>query len=200
MMHATNRSESRPDERLARTLERIEHRLSVIEQRLLPLETLGTRIPQALAVLTDTFDDHVDALSQRGIDVEERRQLLLRIFERLTAPEALVAVQELLKHVDTIATLLDSGVLDPGPVRMVARAGQALATAAETEGRERVGAFGLLRALGDPDVQRAAGLAIRFAQALGSDTQPEEMRARLQHARTSSPRLPQDTKGMEVQS
>ena len=50
------------------------------------------------------------------------------------------------------------GVLDPAPVAIVAKAGQALAAAADRE-PTRAGMFGALRALRDADVQRALGFA-----------------------------------------
>ncbi|MGD8862518.1 MAG: DUF1641 domain-containing protein [Myxococcales bacterium] len=48
------------------------------------------------------------------------------------------------------------------------RIGRALTEALPPDGHtERLGLFGLLRALSDPDVQRTTGMAIRFAQRFG---------------------------------
>lgn len=239
MQSDTIRSESPQSAGVLAALERIEARLSALEERLAPLETLTRQAPGAaaalgdtlddwadraaargidleqrltsvtrllerlsdpatvsllerglslaeqapnvIAALADTFDQHADALAERGVDLEQRRAQVLGTLERLTSPEVLGGLQALLKHTEALAVLLDSGMLAEGALRVTAQAGHALAAAAETDGLERVGAFGLLRAMGEPDVQRATALAVRFARALGRDIErgatPEQLAA-----------------------
>ncbi len=66
--------------------------------------------------------------------------------------------------------LLDSGVFHPDTVKLVGEAGDAFVASRETlrQSPKPVGLFGLLRALRDPDVQRAAGLIVEFGRRFGS--------------------------------
>ncbi len=65
--------------------------------------------------------------------------------------------------------LLDSGVFHPDTVRLVGEAGDAFVASREAlrQSPKPVGLFGLLRALRDPDVQRAAGLIVEFGRRFG---------------------------------
>lgn len=83
----------------------------------------------------------------------------IEIIERL-AP--FVASQE-------FDALLSSGVFQPATVKLVGQAGDAfVASYAESRvSQQRFGLRGLLGALRDPDVQRAAGLIVAFARRFG---------------------------------
>ena len=63
--------------------------------------------------------------------------------------------------------LLDSGLLDEGALTMAAKAGDALVQT-EAAGADALGMWGLFRALGEPEVQKAAGFGVAFARRLGS--------------------------------
>lgn len=149
-------------------LERIERRLARLEDFADGANTVVKQAPPMMATVMDSVDGLVKRLADDGIDVDERMRVVLRVAERLTAPEALEAVVALLDKVDVLKTLLDAGVLDEGPVKIVASAGKALAAAA-SETPTSAGAWGAFRALGDPDVQRAVGFALRVAKILGRD-------------------------------
>jgi hypothetical protein len=127
--------------------------------------------PNALAMLVDVFDEHSGALRDRGVDLEERLASVASLIEKLTAPGAIAVLSSLLEHLPSLDRLLGSGVLGAGPVEIVGRAGQAL-TEAQRLAVRPVGAFGLLRALSDADVQHALGFAVAFARALGRSLQP----------------------------
>ena len=137
-------------------LERVEASLARIEAVTRRLATLEARLPDAIAVATDTLDALISRAAERGVDVDERLALILRAAERLTSREALVGLE----------AALDSGMLDASAVSVLGKVGRAL-TEVATEPPRPVGALGLLRALRDPDVQRAVGLAIAVARALG---------------------------------
>lgn len=62
--------------------------------------------------------------------------------------------------------LLDSGALDPQAIEVIAGASRAL-VATRGSAVDPVGAFGMLKAMGDPDVQRATGFALAFARQFG---------------------------------
>lgn len=66
--------------------------------------------------------------------------------------------------------LLDSGVFHPDTVQLVGEAGDAFVASREAlrQSPKPVGLFGLLRALRDPDVQRAASLIVEFGRRFGS--------------------------------
>ena len=65
--------------------------------------------------------------------------------------------------------LLDSGVFDPETVRLVGEAGDAFVASRKElrQSPKAVGVFGLLKALRDPDVQRAAALIVEFGRRFG---------------------------------
>jgi uncharacterized protein YjgD (DUF1641 family) len=69
--------------------------------------------------------------------------------------------------------LLNSGVFHTSTVALVGRAGDAFAESyAESRRSERkLGLIGILRALNDPDVQRAAALVINFGKRFGRTIQ-----------------------------
>jgi uncharacterized protein YjgD (DUF1641 family) len=123
-------------------------------------------VPAHTAILVDTADHLLARIQSSGIDLDERARVLIQVAERLTAPEALEAVQALLARLGAIRTVLESGILDPSAVRVVARAGRALSAAAAAEPAP-VGAWGALRAVGEPAVQQALGFLLRVARDFG---------------------------------
>jgi hypothetical protein len=66
--------------------------------------------------------------------------------------------------------LLSSGVFHPHTVEVVGQAGDAFAeTYEETRRKPKLlNIFGMLRSLGDPDIQRAAGLVVAFGKKFGA--------------------------------
>jgi sulfide:quinone oxidoreductase len=104
------------------TLARLEQRLIHIERVLGRLETQAGELPGLVGTVGDTFDSLVARLADRGVDVDARLHDVLRLVERMTAPETVRATEGLLVHLDAIASLARSGVLDRGSRRH--RAGQ----------------------------------------------------------------------------
>ncbi len=127
---------------------------------------LAASIPAIFAATADTLDSAVSRLADAGIDVESRRRIVLKVAERLTAPEALSVVQDLLANVDAIRHLLDSGVFGPSAVDVVARAAHAMAQI-DIERADPVGPLGALRAMRQPDVKRALGVLVAFGRSFG---------------------------------
>jgi hypothetical protein len=148
-------------------LERLDNRLTQIEARLARVESMANEVPRLLGAATDTFDDLAQRASDAGIEPDERARNLLRALERLTSQDALSILHEVLSRLDVVRALLEYGVFDPGPVGIISRAGEALVDTAK-EAPAPVGAWGVLRALGDPHIQRALGFALRFAQRFGA--------------------------------
>ena len=142
---------------------------------------LARQAPNAIAMLVDSIDARAATLSER-IDLSQRAATIARIAERLTSPSALGIIETLINHLPSLEQLLSAGVLGPGPIDIVSRAGQALSQAQQTAPRQ-VGLFGLLRALSDSDVQHTLGFAIAFARELGRNLSPNY----------AAQALPQDT-------
>jgi uncharacterized protein YjgD (DUF1641 family) len=124
------------------------------------------QLPAVVATATDVLDSLAARAQDSGVDLDERLRVLVRVAERLTAPEALETLEAAFDQLHGLRALLRSGVLDPAPVAVVAKAGRALAEAGEGP-VPSVGAFGALRAMGDPSVQRALGFLLSVARLFG---------------------------------
>ena len=157
-------------------LDRIEARIARLEAAASRVEALERTLTAATASATDTFDDVVDRLRTKGVDVDERLHVLLDVAERLTSSEALAVLTTILGKIELVQHLLDSGIVAEAPVDVIAKAGFALATARADAPRE-VGLWGAARAMSDDDVKRAVGFLIRVAQVFGrSLDEPEPAR------------------------
>lgn len=118
------------------------------------------------AAAADTFDHYAARAAEAGIDLDARGRTLLGAAERLTAPEAVRLLESALGHTETLQTLLDSPVVAPDAVRVVASAAEALVEV-RSGASGQTGLFGAVGALSDADVQRAVDFGIRFARAFG---------------------------------
>ncbi|MEZ4361294.1 MAG: DUF1641 domain-containing protein [Kofleriaceae bacterium] len=158
-------------------LERIEQRLAAVErvaQSIAPTAQLTETVPGAVAMIVDTFDGVAAQLGERGVNLDERMRSVVRALEVATAP----------RSVDGLATLVASRLLDPAALAVLDQLAAALADAAPAP---PVGAWGALRALRDPDVQRALGFMLGVARTLGQHLNGAELeagRARLSSATT----------------
>jgi hypothetical protein len=150
------------DASLARSLEDIEERLRAMHdviQALEPLVALAQQAPALAAVVGDSFDDVMRMAMDNGIDVE--RGLLNGAGAALRFGATMDAAK-----VRDLEALLQSGMLDPGVVRIIGELGRALAETAAAAPRP-LGAAGLLLALGKPDVRRALGFLVAVAERFG---------------------------------
>lgn len=136
-------------------LDDVATRMASVLATLEPAAALIQQAPPMIAVAVDTFDALVADGRKQGIDVDERLRDTLRLVERLTAPETMRGLEVMLKQVHVLERL--APMLEPLPA--------ALDEAQRTA--QPVGFFGALRALGDPDVQRAIGLSVSLARVLG---------------------------------
>lgn len=145
-----------PDPVLA-ALERIERRLAAVEQvarAIAPLAGVAETLPGAVAVAADTFDGLAARLGGAGIDLDARMMAVLRAVEVATAPRA----------VNGLASLVESHLLEPSALAVVSQLAEALASSGDAQ---PVGTWGLLKALRDPDVQRALGFGLAIARSFG---------------------------------
>lgn len=145
------------DDRLLETLQRLERRVEHLDDAIRRLEGATAQVPAVVATVTDIVDGVVERLAARGIDVDDRMHALLRAADHLTSPRAL----------DALASVLSSEILAHQTTEVIGRMGRAIVTA-EHEARP-VGMWGLLSALRDPEIQRAAGFLIAMARRFGEE-------------------------------
>lgn len=146
-----------PHDPVLAALERIERRLVAVEQvarAIAPLAGVAETLPGAVAVAADTFDGLAARLGGAGIDLDARMMAVLRAVEVATAPRA----------VNGLASLVESRLLEPSALAVVSQLAVALAS---TTDAKPVGTWGMLKALRDPDVQRALGFALAIARSFG---------------------------------
>jgi len=152
------------------------------------LETLFDKLDTAVFLLeaVDGFLKRSDEIAEsasaivgelRGADLglDDVKQLAARtprIVEalgRLTESQALDRVPDM---VNAVTVLAESGMLDPKLVKLLSEVGHRLGSAysdAASKPVQPLGAMGLFRALGEPEVQRAMGLLVTIARRFGRD-------------------------------
>ena len=144
------------------TLQTVEQRtraIAEVTESLRPLMALAQQAPAFVAVLMDSFDEAMRAASDNGFDIERG---LLNGAEAALRFGATIDVEK----VRELDALLRSGVLAPGTLRIIGEFGRALTETAAAP-PSTAGALGLLKALGQPDVQRALGFLVTFAERFG---------------------------------
>jgi hypothetical protein len=147
---------------LAIAVEKIEERtraLVDVTEALRPLITLAPQVPTLVAVLMDSFDETVRVARDNGVDIERGVLNGAEAALRFGATMDPDKVREL-------DALLKSGILAPGTLRVVGELGRALTETAASP-PPPMGFVGLLKALAQPDVQRALGFLVTFAEHFG---------------------------------
>jgi hypothetical protein len=143
-----------------RAIERIVSRLPKLEEG----SALLDELPNLLATAMDVFDEWATQLKSEGIELEHslRRGLHAALYLGSQIRE---------EELDRIGFLLKSDVLDEHSVEAVGMAGSALSHCrkgtCEHPVPKRVGLFGLLGAIRDPNTQRALSFALQFAKCFG---------------------------------
>jgi len=146
----------------AATLQAIEERtraIAEVAEGLRPLIALSQQAPAFVAVVMDSFDESMRAARDKGIDVERGVLNGAEAALRFGAAMDTEKVREL-------DALLKSGVLAPGTLRIIGELARALTETAAAP-PATPGLLGLLKALGQPDVQRALGFLVTFAAQFG---------------------------------
>ena len=86
----------------------------------------------------------------------------------LTSPDVLKLMKLLHEKAPMMVELLEAVELSPATVRLV-KAANAAAAAAAAEPPRKIGAFGVLGALGDPEVQQMVGLGVSLSKHLSRE-------------------------------
>ena len=151
-MHELTRSGINIDERTKETLRLLAEltapqsmeTLHTLVEMLPTLGALVRQAPGAVAAMVDTGDELVMRLREAGIDIEHLGR----------------------RGLHAAKALIDSNVLEDAAVAVISNAAQSLEESACNA--RPASLFGLIRALGDPDVQRALGFFLAFAKSFGS--------------------------------
>ena len=138
--------------------DRVESMAEVVDS-LRPLLALAQQAPAMAAMIGDSFDEVMRTALESGIDVE--RGLINGTGAALRFGATMDAAK-----VRELEALLQSGVLDPAALQTIGELGRALTDTAAAS-PPPVGPLGLLKALGDPNVQRALGFLVTFAERFG---------------------------------
>ena len=143
-----------------RAIERLVSRLPKLEEG----STLLDELPNLLATAMDVFDEWAAAQKAQGIDLEQSVRGGLHAALYLGGK---IRKEEL----DRIGFLLKSEVLSENSVATIGMAGTALSSCrqgtCEHPVAKRVGLFGLLGAIRDPNTQRALSFGLQFAKCFG---------------------------------
>ncbi len=125
-------------------LENLVARLPQLEEA----SRLIDEVPNLVATMGDVFEDYARQAQEQGIDIEKSASQSLR------------------------AVLLLGSRIDDQTLATLSNAAKSLTVAqsesCKSEGPARVGAFGVMQAMSNPDVQKSLGFAMRFAKCFGS--------------------------------
>ena len=147
---------------LEKTLQQLAENTTAIEAALEAVKGL----PGVVATAGDVLDQKLAAVIDGGVDLDQRAGALLRLTEQATRPDITRAMGVLIDKINVLETLATSAVLERQSVELVGIAGRAMVQTRD-EHPGPAGAFAAMRALSDPDIQRALGFALRFGQLFG---------------------------------
>ncbi|MEZ4884883.1 MAG: DUF1641 domain-containing protein [Chitinophagales bacterium] len=145
------------EERLGAALEIAEKLTSpAMVSQLNSVLELANQGPGLVAMTIDMLDEGYQTAAANGFDLD----LLLKEGANLTSKMTVLMRSEEFK------ALLDSGALAPKTLKIVNCAAQALAES-QNQPPQKVGFFGMLRVMGNPDMQRTLGFLTAFAKQFG---------------------------------
>ncbi|PHN05911.1 DUF1641 domain-containing protein [Flavilitoribacter nigricans] len=170
--------------------ERLKSALKIAEKLTAPemvakidgLISMTDQLPGMMAMVGDMADETYRQADARGVSIDQRLGVALRMAEQLTAPEmaaqlenALQLSQQMPGMVAMMVDMVDEGMkravesgFDPQTLTRVAGAANSALTEAYAEPPARVGGiFSMLRALKDPDRQKGMGFLLNFLKHFG---------------------------------
>ena len=133
--------------------------------QLAQLAKIAVELPKLLAIVWDVVEEYQQKFAADGIDVEKALTNGLNAVLYLSSE----IDHERLQRIDS---LLSSEILNPNALNVIANAVNSLHTAqTETSGqsKDRIGIFGMLAALRDPQVQRSLAFAVEFGKCFGKN-------------------------------
>lgn len=160
-------------------LSRIEERLDRIERAIGPLAEASQQAPALMSIAADTADDWVSQKAKEGIDINQRLGAGLELLIKLSDPQVIQAIEDGLETVRmapglvAMATdviddkLTNNPLLSQENLDLVNKVVQAISMANHDRPIKVGGLFSMIRAMQDPDRQKAAGFMMNILKNLG---------------------------------
>ena len=144
------------------------HEGAPLELRLRALAQAGLRLshPDVIKQWSELLERALPVLDRLSAIDPKLLDQLFALIERVTAPELLAPLAQLLDNLPALTETLLALPTDRSAVCLLRAASDALSDVVK-QGAAPISAFGALRALSDPQVWRAFGLAVGVARALG---------------------------------
>ena len=170
------------DERTARGLEHLLARIDTLEKAVDRLSNLLDQGPGMVSMVTDMADETYRQAAAKGVNLEERLGNALQIAEKLTSPTMLENINKLTQTMEQGPGLMAMTVdmvdemyrrsaangLDLQEVgNITGKTLQALSEASRQPAPKAGGMFSLLKAIKDPDRQKAIGFWLNLTKSLG---------------------------------
>lgn len=133
--------------------------------QLAQLATMAVELPKLLAIVGDVVEEYQQKFAADGVDVEKA------LTNGLNAVLYLGSKIDH-EHLQRISGLLGSDVLNSNALNVIDNAAKSLNTAQTQtcgESKDRIGIFGMLSALRDPQVQRSLAFAVQFGKCFGKN-------------------------------
>ncbi len=168
-----------------KTLQALDHlleRVSTLEEGVEKLNTLLERGPGMASMVTDMADDTYRKAQEHGVDLEERMRGALQLADKLTEPETVERLNQLMDLAnrapglmammgdmadDEMRGLQQKGVDLQSVSEVFLAAGLAISEARQEKPRP-MGLWSMIRAPKDPDRQVAIGFLMKFLKSFGS--------------------------------
>ena len=149
-------------------------------EKLNGLLEMANQAPGLISMTMDMIDETVSNAAKKGIYIDERGKLLMEAAEKLTSPTMLANLNGLieLSHQAPGLIAMAMDTLDdeykrmsrevniPAVTNFLGNTVKALSNATSSE-PTKIGLFGMMRALNDPDRQKALGFLMELTKQLG---------------------------------
>lgn len=169
------------EERTLLAIDRLLARLDTVEEAVKGLEQTMQQGPGMVAMVADMADEAYRSADANGVSIDDRLKNALTLAEQLTHPDMVQKLNDLVSltnqlpgivamAVDTVdegmRTARDNGLEPETLVDWAGQFGRAMREA-KNEPVSKVGLFGMIRALNDPNRQKALGFSLNFLKHLG---------------------------------
>jgi uncharacterized protein YjgD (DUF1641 family) len=144
------------------------HEGAPLELRLQALAQAGLRLshPEFIKQWSEVLERALPVLDKLSAIDPKVLDQLFRLIDLVTAPELQAPLAQLFENLPALTDTLLALPTDQSAVSLLRAASDALSEVVK-QGASPVSAFGAMRALTDPQVRRAFGLAVGVARALG---------------------------------
>lgn len=135
--------------------------------------------PGLISMFMDIADDSARSINEGSVKLQDRIDGVTKLLEKVSHPSTIGNLEKLLElseqgpglmsmAIDTLDDVMkNSKSLDPDNLAFIKNVGEAL-TESVSEPAPKLGIFGLLKALRDPDRQKALGFLMNILKKLGN--------------------------------